>query len=222
MRVHSDIKINKIKELRKSGYSINEIVVFLSVPKTTVWHHIRNVVVPDPFKQILISKRGGSAVRSKKEWEEAEKRAREILLGEKAMLAISAAMLYWGEGGKKVCDIINTDPKLLQLYLKFLYDVIGVPPDKIKFSIRIFTGMIPEECLKYWASNLGIDENKIILRYNDGGVSGKAKYGMCRVTLKKGSKLLKLMHSLIRLSFSDLMGLENPLPQWIDYQRLKG
>jgi hypothetical protein len=222
MRIHSEEKINKIKEMRQVGNSINEIVAALGVPKTTVWHHVQQVEVLEPFKQLLRSKRGGRAVRNKKDWEDAENRARQILSGDKSNLAIAAAMLYWGEGGKKVCDIINTDPKLLQLYLKFLYEVIGVSQENIKFSMRIFTGMEPQECLRYWSDNLKIDPSKIIMRYNDGGVSGKAKYGMCRVTLKKGSKLLKLMHSLIRLSFSDLMEFQSPLPQWIDYRRLAG
>ncbi len=219
MRVHSETKINQIKEMRRSGYSIGEIALALSVPKTTVWHHIKNVTMEEPLKAILSSKRGGSALRSQKEWQEAEILAKQILSGSHSKLAIAAAMLYWGEGGKKTCDIINTDPKLIQLYLKFLYDVLGMTSEKIKLSIRTFTGMDQKECLKYWAGNLNLDPDRFIVRYNDGGVSGKAKYGMCRITLIKGKKVLKLMHSLIRLSFSDIMGFVNPVPLWIDYRR---
>src|ERR1051326_3543164 len=134
MKVHSDTKINQIKEMRKQGYSIGDIVLALSVPKTTVWHHIQHVKVEEPFKAALSSRRGGSAARSKREWEEAEFKARQILSGEHSKLAIAAAMLYWGEGGKKSCDIINTDPKLIQLYLKFLYHVLGLAPEQIKFA----------------------------------------------------------------------------------------
>lgn len=212
MRVHSETKVNKIKELRQAGFSINEIVDSLAIPKTTVWHHIQRVLITPEVQEILKSKRGGSAVRSKKQWLDAEVRAREILSGEHAKLAIAAAMLYWREGGKKVCDITNTDPKLIQLYLKFLYDVLGIAPDEVKFSLRTFTGMQTEVCLKYWSDNLNVSESKFILRYNDGGASGKAQYGICRITLRKGGKVLKLMHSLIRLSFSDIMGFKLPLP----------
>lgn len=219
MKVHSLETISKIKDLRKIGYTINEIVTFLKVPKTTVWHHIRNVEISEVYRSIIHSKRGGSAVRSKKQWDDSETLAKQILLSDKSVLAVAATMLYWGEGGKKVCDIINTDPKLLQLYLKFLNDVLGIKSDKIKFAIRIFTGMSETECLSYWSNNLRIDANKFIIRYNDGGVSGKSKYGMCRLTVKKGGKALKIMHSLIRLSFSDLMELESPIPQWIDHRR---
>ncbi|MEK7618441.1 MAG: hypothetical protein AAB410_04825 [Patescibacteria group bacterium] len=222
MRIHSETKINKIKEMRQAGLSINEIVDALTIPKTTVWHHIQNVDIAPNILEILKSKRGGSAVRSRKEWVEAENKAEVILSSKDSKLVISAAMLYWGEGGKKVCDITNTDPKLIQLYLKFLYDVLGMNNDNIKFAVRIFTGMSSEACLKYWSENLKVDQSKFILRYNDGGISGKAKYGICRITLKKGSRILKLMHSLIRLSFSDIMGFKIPVAQWINHRRGTG
>ena len=45
--------------------------------------------------------------------------------------------------------------------------------------------MSSEACLKYWSENLKVDQSKFILRYNDGGISGKAKYGICRITLKR-------------------------------------
>lgn len=221
MRIHSDAKIQSIKNLREKGYSINEIVNELGVPRTTVWHHIQKVKVAPEFSKILASKRGGSAIRSAKAWKEAENRAKQILAGEHSKLAIAAAMLYWGEGGKKSCDITNTDPNLLQLYLNFLYNVLGVDKSEIKFTLRIFTGMKPAECLKYWSDAIKVDEGTFIIRYNDGGMSGKAKYGMCRIVLKKGSKYLKLMLSLIRFSFSLLMGYDNPIPQWINYRRMQ-
>ncbi len=219
MKKHSEIKISKIKELRKIGFSINEIVDALGVPKTTVWHHLKNVVVSSAVQKILKSKRGGSAVRSKKQWVESEIRAKEILLSKHRTLAIAAAMLYWGEGGKKVCDITNTDARLMQLYLKFLYDVLGIIPSNIKFVVRVFTGMDANFCIKYWAENLNLHQSEFQLRYNDGGISGKAKYGICRITLKKGGRILKLMHSLIRLSFSDIMGFKMVVPQWINFKR---
>jgi hypothetical protein len=219
MKVHSDEKINKIKELRRLGFSIGKIVETLSVPKTTIWHHIKGIEISPGLIKTIRSNQGGSAIRSKKEWEESEIRAREILDGPHSRLAISAAMLYWGEGGKKACDIINTDPKLIQLYLKFLYDVLAIGQDQIKFAMRTFTGMDQQECLKYWSAELGVDATKFIIRYNDGGVSGKAKYGMCRITLKKGRKTLKLMHSLIRLAFSDIMGFKQPVDKWIEHRK---
>ena len=81
-------------------------------------HHIQNVDIAPNILEILKSKRGGSAVRSRKEWVEAENKAEVILSSKDSKLVISANAIL-GEGGKKVCDI-TTDPKLIQLYLKFL------------------------------------------------------------------------------------------------------
>ena len=45
MRVHPKNKIKKLKLLRRQGFSINELVSELNIPKTTVWHHIKEVKV---------------------------------------------------------------------------------------------------------------------------------------------------------------------------------
>ncbi len=221
MRVHSTEKINRIKDLRRNGNSINEIVKLLSLPKTTVWHHVHKLELTPEIELLLKSKRGGSALRSQNAWNKAEEMAIKILSGPKAFLSNSAAMLYWGEGGKKVCDLTNTDSKLIQLYLKFVYDVLGLTNENLKFTVRIFTGMNSDVCLNYWAHCLDISEDSIVLRYNDGGISGKAKYGICRVTIKKGSFYLKLILSLIRYSFSDIMGFQKPVEPWINFRRNK-
>lgn len=219
MKVHSIEKIQEIKRLRQLGYSINAIVKALNVPKTTVWHHVKNINIPADLKIVLKSKQGGSTERSRQDWVKAEILAGKILLGPHAKLALAAAMLYWGEGGKKACEITNTDFRLIQLYLKFLYEAAGLPQDRLKFIVRTFTGMDEQACLLYWSHHLNIDPQIIVHRHNDGGTSGRAEFGMCRVLVKKGGRALKLMHSLIRIAFSDMMGFEKPVPQWINYRR---
>src|SRR3989344_9244017 len=93
MRVHSLNKIKKLKELRKKGYSINELVNKLSIPKTTVWHHINNVVVPPKYLSILKSKIGGSSKRKQKNLEIADNLAKEILKSRKREYIIAFARL---------------------------------------------------------------------------------------------------------------------------------
>ena len=43
MRVHSLEKIEQLKKLRKEGHSIEELVKMLSMPKTTIWHHVQGI-----------------------------------------------------------------------------------------------------------------------------------------------------------------------------------
>ncbi|MFA5776937.1 MAG: hypothetical protein WC906_00625 [Parcubacteria group bacterium] len=197
MRIHSSEKIKKLKELRKIGYSIPELVKKLSIPKTTVWHHIHNVKVLPAYVSVLNSKRGGSAKRKQQNIELAKEKAINLLKNPERELYIAIAMLYWSEGSKKVCEFINSDGKMIQVYLKILRDYLNISNDSIGITIRYFSGMDRDKCLKYWSKNTKISKRKFIIRFNDGGTGGRTKYGMCRVTIKRGHNILKLMHSLI-------------------------
>ena len=223
MTRHSKEKLEQVRNLRKNGSSINEISKNLGLPKTTVWHHIRKVQVQDAFKQLWRSKRGGGEQRSARNWITAETEAKKILNGEHSRLAMCAAMLYWAEGDKKACNMMNTDPKLIQLYLIFLNTVLEIPRSRITYEIKCFTGMKGEDCKNYWVENLKLDKDEpnIVLGYNDGSSSGRSPFGICRIRVKNGSSILKITHALIRFSYSNLIGLETPINQWIVYKRYK-
>ena len=203
MRVHSKEKLKKLKELRKRGYSINELVGKLSIPKTTVWHHVHAVKVLSKYIPSLNSKRGGSAKRTRENWEKARERAQELILGSYREFLIILAMLYWGEGSKKVCEFINSDGKMIKIYLTILRKILNISEKDIKATMRIFSGMKKVECLNYWSHITQIPKKRFIIRFNDGGRKGKTRYGMCRITLKKGSNILKLMHSLKEQIFEE-------------------
>lgn len=183
--------------MRRKGYSINELVAELSIPKTTVWHHIQAVKVLPEYATILKAKRGGSTKRFMRGVEEAQERAKEILRGPYREQIIALAMLYWGEGHKKSCEFINSDGSMIELFLNILRNAFEVPEQAIKPTMRVFDGMNQDACLSYWSQITGIPKAKFKLRLNDGGTRGRTKYGMCRITVRKGSKLLKLFHALI-------------------------
>lgn len=197
MRVHSIEKIEEMKTLRRRGYSINELVEKLSVPKTTVWHHVHNVRILPKYALLWKSKRGGSAKRKQNNLKKAGERAEELLKGPDRELVVSIAMLYWAEGSKKVCEFINSDGRMIKLYLDILKNIFNIPNKGIKPTMRIFTGMDKKQCLNYWSQITGIPKKEFVIRFNDGGTKGKTKYGMCRITVKKGGNVLKLIRSLI-------------------------
>jgi len=197
MRIHSIEKIKELKRLRKKGYSINEIVIKLSIPKTTVWYHVHNIRISPKYASILRSKRGGSTKRTEKNWGRAREYAKKLLRGPNREFLIAIAMLYWGEGSKKVCEFINSDGTMIKLYLGILRKILNISEKSIKPTLRIFTGMDRVGCLNYWSRITKIPKHQFIIRLNDGGTRGRTKYGMCRITIRKGSNILKLMHSLI-------------------------
>ncbi|MBU3918805.1 hypothetical protein KKC63_02780 [Patescibacteria group bacterium] len=197
MRIHSIEKIEELKRLRRKGLSINELVVGLSIPKTTVWHYIRDVKVPPKYVAILRARQGGSAERKQKNLERARKRAQELLQGPNRDLSIVIAMLYWAEGSKKGCRFINSDGRMIKSYLTILRNVFDIPEEFIKPTMRIYSGMDRKECLNYWSRITKISKHKFIIRFNDGGTRGRTRYGMCRIRIKKGGDISKLIDSLI-------------------------
>lgn len=205
MRIHSIEKIEELKKLRRKGFSINELVTKLSVPKTTVWHHIHKIQVLPRYIPTLKAKRGGSAKRKQRNLEEARKYAQKLLLSPNRDLSIIIAMLYWGEGNKKRCEFINSDGRIIKSYLIVLKNVLHVPKEFIKPTIRIYSGMNREASLNYWSRITGIPKHKFVVRFNDGGTKGRTKYGMCRITVKKGSNVLKLIQSLIDQIFEQII-----------------
>ncbi len=95
MYIHSMEKIKELKKLRKRGYSINELVIKLSVPKSTVWYHIHNIEIPQKYRSILRAKRGGNKKRRQIKISQAAEHARILLDGPYRDLSIAIAMLYW-------------------------------------------------------------------------------------------------------------------------------
>ncbi len=197
MRVHSDIKIRKLKQLRKTGHSIHEIMNKLGMRKTTVWHHIQGVEVLPKYKEILRSKRGGGKARKERNTMLAVDKAKKIFKDSNKELIIAFTMLYWAEGSKGTPEFINSDGRMITLYLQILRDVLFIPNESIQVTIRIFTGMNEKECVKYWSSITKMPRKNFIIRMNDGGTRSRTRYGLCRIGVKKGGHFLKLMHALI-------------------------
>ncbi|MCL9972061.1 MAG: hypothetical protein NBV63_01485 [Candidatus Pacebacteria bacterium] len=66
--------------------------------------------------------------------------------------------LYWGEGNRKNRTAVrlgNTDPKLIQTFLRFLIEVCGLEKRKIRFGLQVFSDMNPVAVLTFWSKTLG-------------------------------------------------------------------
>ncbi|MEI7741800.1 MAG: hypothetical protein WCJ29_04820 [bacterium] len=189
-------KILRIKDLRRQGSSIGEIVKELGLYKTTVWYHSKDIVLNADQVRRNSGKKGGKAEHSRREWVDAEEHAKEILGGSAREISMTAAMLYWAEGSKRACEFINSDGAMIVQYVSFLRKVLGITSEQLQGTIRYFTGMEKEECLLYWSNLTGFPREEFIVRFNDGGTRSNTKHGMCRITVKRGGKVLKLLKCL--------------------------
>lgn len=205
MRVHSERKLKYLIELRKTGLSIDQLVERLLIPKSTVWHHVHAISLSSDQRKRLDSQKGGSKKRQMESLRSAQNTANLFLKGKNRELVIMLAMLYWAEGSKRACEFINSDGRMIALYLHILRKIFKVPEPSIQPTMRIFSGMNKQVCLAYWSSITSIPKSRFIVRFNDGGKRGKTKYGMCRITIKKGGFSLKVIYALRDLLIKEIL-----------------
>ena len=56
-------------------------------------------------------------------------------------LFITGIMLYWAEGWKKNSKYVafaNSDPKMIQLFLKFLHKICGIHKDRLHLGLHLY------------------------------------------------------------------------------------
>lgn len=195
--------IEKLKKLRRRGFSIGELMTTFSMPKTTVWHHIQELKVHPKYIKILKSKQGGSINKSKAEWEKARKEATSLINSitskEKVLIAVS---LYWAEGAKGDFQLTNTDPQLIKAYVKCLKE-LGIDKNRLSANIRIYEDLDADKACRFWSKIIGIPKREIkYVNVLYGKKKGKLPYGMCRLRVKKGGYHFKLLNCIKNIIIS--------------------
>lgn len=193
-------EILQIKDLRKKGNTLSEIKILTGKSNGTICKYIKGVSVLKKYQEIWKEKRGGSKIKSKREWEEAKIKASDLIkkigLLEK-MLILSC--LYWGEGNKTELNLINSDPSMIRVVISCLKD-LGVKDSEFKISLRLFEDINKKNAISYWSNTLSLPRGFIKnINVIQGKKIGKLKYGMCRLRVKKGGKYFKLIISMIDL-----------------------
>ncbi len=200
----SEKEIKQIVNLRRTGHSLPEIQKIVGRGNSTVFKYIQGVSILPKYQQILKDKQGGSKKKSRKDWETASKKAKDIL-GEvdiKTRLVILTC-LYWGEGDKRDLSLNNSDPALIKVFVECL-KCIGVKKEDLRITLRLYEDLNENQARVYWAKVVGISEEKILsINFLPGKKKGKLKYGMCRVRVTKGGPHFKLIMSMIDLIKSD-------------------
>lgn len=185
-------------ELRKQGYSLSEIKSMTGISKCTLSVFLREIKLSKQAKEILRRKNYKSQEDAKKEWYEADFWAKGLLgkLSKRDMLII-LGMIYWGEGTKSELNIINSDPKMLSVFIKCLR-ILGINEADLRVGLRLFPNCDIEESKKYWLNLLKIPESQMLkLEFVQGSKKHKHLHGMCRIRLKHGNLYFKQIMSII-------------------------
>lgn len=198
MHIHSTSKIKAVKNFRKKGLSIKELMEKFGMPKTTIWHHIRNLKLSEKQQQRIRGKFGGSKLRVERQRKTADILANQLVetIEIREVAPFILPLLYWAEGSKRSFVFTNTDPDMISIFLKILREVYGVKNSRITAIIRINNFQNHFECLSYWQKITRISPKNISINLNSIQNKGRSKYGVLRITIRKGGYLLKIVNSI--------------------------
>jgi hypothetical protein len=114
---------------------------------------------------------------------------------ERDPLHLADCMLYWAEGAKSRTSLtfVNSDPDMIQFFLKFLRESMFVDDGEITVSVICYTGngLTVEEIEAYWLRLLQLPRSA--LRKTIGDVQPRSSkqrgrkllYGMCKIVVNR-------------------------------------
>ncbi len=199
--------IEVIKNDRLLGLSIPQLVEKYSIPKTTIWHHVHDVELPEDIRREILSKQGGSLKRKLNRILEAEIKASTLLRGKDRELVVAVSMLYWAEGHKKSFVFTNTDDLMLRLYIKFLFEVLVVSKEDCRILIRTADPITPDAAINYWSNALDLPKSTFKVNHDNIQNRTKTQFGICRIMVVKSNYYHKIMLSLVKQVQSSLLPL---------------
>lgn len=160
----------KARSLRRHGLSVNEITRTLGVAKGSVSIWVRDIELTSQQKN-RISENGRSveSVERRRYARLANEEARRKVYFDKAVdeiykvseenLLFTGCALYWGEGSKTKrnrVNFTNSDPRSIQVMMRFFREVCNVPEDKLHAHICLHPHLDAYEAEQYWSCVSGI------------------------------------------------------------------
>jgi len=185
--------------LRKRGYTYSYISKELSVSKSTLSDWLHNIPFnPNKYtiKKILKARLSSGVYKYKTKivsLKKAELQAKKDISDfSKRDLEMLGLGIYIGEGGKTngITRIINSDPRVIKLMIKWLKVSFGVDRKQIKIRLYIYPDNQEDECIKYWSKQTKISTTQFfkstIDRRTDKKVSkkGKLPFGTAHISVK--------------------------------------
>ncbi len=173
-RLHSKIVKKQAAALRRRGYSIREISKELGIAKSTasLWsihiklsieakarlHYGRSAGIKktNSIRQVRLTK-VFNAIQGITENQISNLK---LTMATKRLLC---AFLFWGEGGKSRSQmrIINSDPILIQVYLKLFRESFSLNEEKFGATLHLHEYHNRAQQLQFWSKTTKIPMNRI-------------------------------------------------------------
>lgn len=163
-------------ELRKKGYSYNEIKNKIKVAKSSLSLWLK----PFPLTKNQLTRLKNKKYKAIERFRETMKEKRvkrfqgyfndfkKILPFSKKELLTAGYFLYWGEGNKvsrNAISINNTDPAVLKFALFWMIKSLKIPKTKIKIYLHLYKDMNINKEIDYWSKSLKISKKQFIKPY---------------------------------------------------------
>jgi len=173
----------KAIELRRKGFSYNEISKKLEIPKSTLHYWLVNIEMSEKAKTRIAKRVYAGSVeglirRNKNQTFLAKKRAEKIRDSAKKeagnlmndRLFLTGISLYWAEGYKKgaygskwkAVDFANSDPELVKIMVKFFKNICQVKNEKIKVQLIAHKNIDISKAVRYWSNLINVPKKQFI------------------------------------------------------------
>lgn len=152
------------KKLRAKGWPINKIYHKLGVSKASVSVWVRNIELTNLQKEKIDRGRFSREVieRTRLTRLRNENARRQIIIDSAKAhiknisaneLFLIGIALYWGEGGKTggVVRFSNSDPRMIQIMMRFFRDICSVPEEKFRGYLHIHPHLNYKNAERYWS-----------------------------------------------------------------------
>lgn len=206
------------QQLRDAGYSYNMINQKLGIAKGTLSEWFKDKPFK-PNKEVLERIQYGpmkaaEKVHNRKVQEVLELKeigAKEIGNLNKRDLWLLGLGLYIGEGSKsyETIRIINSDPEVIKLGVKWFKEVCGLKNENITIAVHLYPDNDVNECLKFWSRVSGLPlknfrKTQIDTRLNKASIKRrKLPYGTAHLSIvsngdkEKGVRLYRRLNGWI-------------------------
>lgn len=217
MAINNELKEKAIK-LRRAGLTYSEILLEISVAKSTLSDWLYSVGLSKKQKQRITEKRLASALKGASVKKAARlARVQKILTDSSAQIKnlssreqwLIGVALYWAEGSKEKdwhpgspLVFSNSDPEMIRYFLFWLQDSLNISRDDIHFHLYLHDMYKEkaEKIISFWIAKTGFErksfEGVYFKRNKDGTVRknvGDNYTGVLRVIVRRSSEYTRMV-----------------------------
>lgn len=201
--MHEGRIIKKAKELRRAGNSYNYIADATGLSKGTLYYWLSDIPFApnkETIERIGFARARSGQIKSQQKAASifaARKMARkDIGILNKRDLFMLGVGLYMGEGTKthNIVRIINSDPKIIKLAIKWFTDVCGLSNKNFSIRLHLYPDNDIRASLHFWSSAIGLKKDQFQKAQIDTrkkkkvSKRGKLPYGTAHVTVKSNGQ----------------------------------